>query len=88
VSEFQSKVVTIEAKQFLGDNYDEIYEFTRGRFEPVLPEAQKGDGIIARVFDELHETWVGVKQDQWIIKGMEGEFYPCAPEVFEKKYER
>ena len=24
----------------------------------------------------------------YIIKGLKGEFYPCKPDVFEKKYER
>lgn len=24
----------------------------------------------------------------WIIKGVNGEFYPCKPDIFEKTYER
>jgi len=24
----------------------------------------------------------------WIIKGVEGEFYPCKPSIFEKTYEK
>ena len=27
-------------------------------------------------------------QYDWIIKGTEGEFYPCKRKVFEKKYEK
>ena len=34
--------------------------------------------IRGEVFDKLHSTWVGVKVGQWIMKGTEGEFYPCA----------
>jgi hypothetical protein len=26
--------------------------------------------------------------DDWIIKGVNGEFYPCKPDIFEKTYER
>ena len=44
------------------------------------------DDIVAAVFDVLHETWVGVKKGQWIIRGTKGEFYPCDPEVFAEKY--
>lgn len=42
--------------------------------------------IEAAVYDEIHETWVGVKREQWIIRGMRGEFYPCDPDVFDVKY--
>ena len=27
------------------------------------------------------------KENDWIIKGLAGEFYPCKPEIFAKKYE-
>lgn len=37
-----------------------------------------GKDISAAVYDYLHETWVGLKYEQWIIFGTEGEFYPCA----------
>jgi hypothetical protein len=26
-------------------------------------------------------------EEDWIIKGVNGEFYPCKPDVFEKTYE-
>lgn len=26
-------------------------------------------------------------RDDWIIKGVKGEFYPCKPEIFEATYE-
>lgn len=26
-------------------------------------------------------------KDDWIIKGVNGEFYPCKPDIFEKTYE-
>lgn len=27
-----------------------------------------------------------VSQGDWIIKGIQGEFYPCKPDIFEKTY--
>lgn len=30
---------------------------------------------------------VKVSYKEWIIKGVEGEFYPCAEEIFKKTYE-
>lgn len=37
------------------------------------------------------ETLEGVMQAQsgdWIIKGVQGEFYPCKPDIFEQTYEK
>lgn len=34
----------------------------------------------------LEGTMFAVPGD-WIIKGVEGEFYPCKPDIFEKTYE-
>lgn len=52
-----------------------------------LRDVSWSSDIIAAVYDVLHDTWVGVKRGQFIIRGTKGEFYPCDPEVFEMKYE-
>lgn len=39
------------------------------------------------VFDRLHNTWVKFQYGDWIICGLQGEFYPCNPEVFENSYD-
>ncbi len=39
------------------------------------------------VFDTLHNTWVTFYEGDWIIKGIEGEFYPHNGELFPKVYE-
>lgn len=85
---FKTKPFEIEAVQFTGDNFDEVKEMAGDKFWPV-EEQDRGDDpdIIAEVMDDLHSTWVGVKKDQWIIKGQKGEFYPCDPEIFAAKYE-
>lgn len=46
------------------------------------------DDVTAAVYDYLHETYVGVKNGQWIICGVKGEFYPCDADTFESTYER
>lgn len=74
----RKKPVEVEAKHWTGENLEELEEFTGWRFRPV-DEADRRDDpkITAEVFDELHSTWVGVKNDQVIIRGVKGEFYPC-----------
>ena len=38
------------------------------------------------VYDRLHDTWVKFQYTDWIIKGVKGEFYPCADETFQATY--
>lgn len=40
------------------------------------------------VYDKLHDTWVGFQPGDWIIRGINGEYYPCAHDVFIRSYQR
>jgi hypothetical protein len=86
---YRKKPVVIEAVQFNGTDYERVLELTGGDyFEMVDPEDRVDDpSIVAQVFDRLHSTWVGVHVDDWIIKGVQGEFYPCKPDIFDATYE-
>lgn len=79
---FRSKPVEIEAIQATADNLKELQEFSTVREKDVDKPKQ-----VAQVWDKLHDTWIQVYENQWIIKGTKGEFYPCDPEVFAEKYE-
>ncbi len=86
--EYRKKPVVIQAVQFTGTNHDEVQDFAPGLFHEVHPDDRTDDpDITAEVMDELHSTWVGVKDGQWIIRGVQGEFYPCDPDVFSATYE-
>jgi len=39
------------------------------------------------VYDHLHDTWVKCEIGDWIIRGVQGEVYPCKASVFEQTYE-
>jgi hypothetical protein len=85
------KPVTIDARQWTGDNYDEIMAFAGSGKFIVLGEEDRANSddpdCSASVYDKLHSTWVGVMDGQWIIRGVKGEFYPCDAEVFAETYE-
>ncbi len=93
---YRKKPIEIEAVQFNGKNYPTVNQFVGKTFEvdgefhwgfcPV-EHLQREDGVVAEVWDKLHATWVGVKAGQWIIKGVQGEFYPCDDSVFRDTYE-
>jgi hypothetical protein len=87
-AKFRKKPVVIEAIQFHGSNVSDVREFTGTLFFAVVYPPDRDDPeVVAEVWDKLHSTWVGVKLDQWIIKGVQGEFYPCDEQVFEDTYE-
>jgi len=90
---YVSKPVEIEAIQWTGDNDAEIIEFTENGFNVGVNEVEIPSGeVIAKskwgeVYDYLQNTWVSVNLNDYIIKGTEDEFYPCAESVFNRKYE-
>lgn len=99
---YKTRPFEIEAIKFTGDNWTEVSNFagfhTAGyndtvsianfdHVESYWPSMTYDPQIVAVVWDYLHETWVGVRVGDYIIRGMKGEFYPCDPEVFDSKYE-
>jgi hypothetical protein len=89
VKKYKKKPVEIDAIQWTGDNLKEIIEFT-GRnessvdwswnhFEAVVKE----NGL--KIFG-LEGSSFKVSIGDMIIKGVEGEFYACKPDIFIKTY--
>ena len=79
----------ISAIQWTGANEAEVQAFTESAyFEAVPPEDRDPDpDMTGQVYDKLHGTWVHVYDGQWIIRGIQGELYPCAADVFAATYE-
>lgn len=76
IRKFRKKPVVIEAVQFTG-NFDEIEEFVGGDCC-----FNKGELVVATLEGPLRAS-----NNDWIIKGVKGEFYPCKPDIFEATYE-
>jgi hypothetical protein len=74
---FRKKPVVVEAIQFDG-NFDELEQFVGGD-----SEFRNGELVIATL-----EGAMRASPKDWIIRGVNGEFYPCKPDIFEKIYER
>lgn len=57
--------------------------------EPVeaVGDAPGHDGWAESLTIETDAGWTEAKVGYWVIKGTAGEFYPCRPDVFERKYE-
>lgn len=74
---FKKKPVIIEAVQWDGSNNELIKEFVKSNY------SIQGDELYIRTLEGCMTASVG----DWVIKGVEGEFYPCKPDIFEKTYE-
>lgn len=82
VRKFKKKPVVIEAIQWSGENIKEIKDFTDGSSETNRTLEQLGDKLIISTL----EGNVQADINDFIIKGIEGEFYPCKPDIFKKTY--
>ena len=83
---FRKKPVVIEAVQFTRNNITEVEAFTEYAAHTFQIE-RKIDGIATCVIPTLEGQHIATEGD-WIIKGVNGEYYPCKPDIFEKTYEK
>lgn len=75
---FRKKPVVIEAIQLTPLNLEEIEEFVGGD----LANHPEGGVVIATLEGAMRAS-IG----DYIIKGVQGEFYPCKPDIFKSTYE-
>lgn len=79
VHKYMKKPVVISALQWTGDNILEMCNFT-GR---TSGELLKNDELYIDTLEGTMHASVG----DYIVCGVDGEFYPCKPDIFEKTYE-
>lgn len=80
MAKFRKKPVVIEAVQWTGDNFADV--------------AKLGDNIMGPYGRELAHLEIPTLEGRmvanlgdWVIRGVNGEVYPCKPDIFEKTYE-
>ena len=76
---YRKKPVVVEAVQWTGENHAEMCEF----IDPEVFEIKPKEGLIIHTLEGNHHASPG----DYIIKGVNGEFYPCKPDIFAKTYE-
>lgn len=81
--------VVVEAVQWTGLNLEEIKEFVGGALTYIINdtawEVGKGRPHVYMKIRTL-EGEMEVSEKDYIIKGVNGEFYPCKPDIFQKTY--
>ena len=76
---YRKKPVTVEAVQWTGENHAEVCEFIDPEVFEIIPRV----GLVIHTLEGDHHASPG----DYIIKGVNGEFYPCKPDIFAKTYE-
>ena len=76
---YRKKPVIIEAMQWTGENFHRIAMFCN-KIKVAYTDTE------TLVIETLEGDMIASKND-YIIKGVKGEFYPCKPDIFEATYE-
>lgn len=76
---FRKKPIEIEAEQWFPG------KMMNSKKQPFVSYdfGQEGPATI-----ETLEGRMNVSKGDWIIRGVNGEYYPCKPDIFEKTYEK
>ena len=76
IKKYRKKPVVIEALKYDGSNIEEAIDF-------IGEDAYFKDSLIIETLEGKMRADIG----DYIIKGVNGEFYPCKPEIFSKTHE-
>ena len=79
MTKYRKKSVVIDAIQWTGDNYHEVFEFTEGNFHPTKPH---GDTLALSSNDD-----VKVEKGDYIVRIAPGAYSICKEAAFNKIYE-
>lgn len=92
---YRKKPVVIEAMQLKWETWNEMCDFAEVPYKSVGIYVTKegsvltehtSDSTIGLSITTLEGTMIA-KENDWVIKGVNGELYPCKPDIFEKSYE-
>jgi len=84
MNKYRKKPVVIEAVQFTGANHAEVFDFCPSATNSGCSHPNQ---VTNRLRIPTLEGDMEVRPDDWVIKGVKGEFYPCKPDIFEATYE-
>lgn len=86
----RKKPVVVEVVRWTGENLCEIQDFVGSALLIHEHDVRCGNvfktiisGISIRTLEGEHIATIG----DYIIKGVQGEFYPCKPDIFAETYE-
>ena len=82
MQKFVKKPVVIEAIQYDGANITEVETFVGGKLPTVMNSNKDTQLVVSTLEGDMK-----ISKKDYVIKGVNGEFYPCKPDIFEKTYD-
>lgn len=79
-TKFRKKPVEIEAIQFDGSNGVEIAKWVTGHGQDA--QLNRGEVYLVTLEGVMHAS-----PGDYVIRGVQGEFYPCKPDIFAATYD-
>lgn len=61
-------------------------QWTGGKFRATAPDDAR-PGITAEVYDRLHDSWIGLRTGDTVLRGTRGEHYPIAQATLAETYD-
>jgi hypothetical protein len=83
MAKYRSKVVTIDAIKWTGDKLEMMKFLGDERNGEVQPDSLQPTVLTIRTREGAMRCQIG----DWLIRGLEGEYYPCKDSVFQAQYE-
>lgn len=80
MARYVKKPIPITAIRWTGENHMELADFTHGKCLFTVGEPS----IVIPTLEGNMKAYAG----DYIVCGVDGEFYPCRQDIFEKTYEK
>lgn len=91
MAKYRKKPVVVEAVRWTGSNLEEIRNFVGGDLieecVQLFDTKRELKKILASIAIDTLEGTMRVDYGDYIIKGVNNEFYPCKPDIFKQIYE-
>ena len=84
MKQFRKKPIVIDAIQLTQENFRGLIDiaFTDSNLKNIGNDDVGFYVLISTLEGDMKARW-----NDWIIRGVNGELYPCKPDIFEKTYE-
>jgi hypothetical protein len=95
--QYRKKPVVIDAVQLIKNNVEEVVQFIKEPYMIRVVWLDKANIYKDKQDDKYTSPGIWIKtlegeylarEGDYIIKGVDGEYYPCKPDIFEKTYEK
>lgn len=93
MAKYVKKPITVDAIEWRGGDTECLKDFCGNDWARVNDldiysmVEWAGSAVEIVVWNKLERFWLPVPVGHFIIRGIDGELYPCAPDVFRRTYE-